>query len=75
MQSRLELAHQFGSMSIPALAVMKNGHIVHQAVGTRPRSAIESKIYDAPILPDLGEWALLDYLLKRNHDHRLNRWS
>ena len=31
-------------MSIPTLVVMKNGQIVNQAVGARPRSAIESML-------------------------------
>ena len=39
-----ELAAQFGVMSIPTLVVMKNGQIVNQAVGARPRSAIESML-------------------------------
>ena len=39
-----ELAAQFGVMSIPTLVVMKNGRIVSQAVGARPRSAIESML-------------------------------
>ena len=39
-----ELARQFGIMSIPTLVVMKNGRIVNQAVGARPRSAIESML-------------------------------
>ena len=39
-----ELARQFGVMSIPMLVVMKNGRIVNQAVGARPRSAIESML-------------------------------
>ena len=39
-----ELARQFGIMSIPTLVVMKNGQIVNQAVGARPRSAIESML-------------------------------
>ena len=39
-----ELAGQFGVMSIPTLVVMKNGRIVSQAVGARPRSAIESML-------------------------------
>ena len=39
-----ELARQFGIMSIPTLVVMKNGRIVSQAVGARPRSAIESML-------------------------------
>lgn len=35
-----ELASQFGVMSIPTLVVIKNGKIVNQAVGARPKSAI-----------------------------------
>lgn len=35
-----ELAGQFGVMSIPALMVMKDGKIVNQSVGARPKAAI-----------------------------------
>ena len=35
-----ELARQFGVMSIPTLVVMKNGKVVNQAVGARPKNAI-----------------------------------
>lgn len=35
-----ELASQFGVMSIPTLVVLKNGKIVNQAMGARPKSAI-----------------------------------
>ena len=35
-----ELAMQFRVMSIPTLLVMKNGRIVNQAVGTRPKAQI-----------------------------------
>ena len=35
-----ELAAQFGIMSIPALMVMKNGKIVDQAIGARPKELI-----------------------------------
>ena len=35
-----ELAGQFGVMSIPTLVVIKNGKIVRQAVGARPKGAI-----------------------------------
>ena len=35
-----ELAAQFGVMSIPTLLVMKNGRIVNQAVGARPKAQI-----------------------------------
>lgn len=35
-----ELASRFGVMSIPTLVVMKNGKIVNQTVGARPKQAI-----------------------------------
>ena len=35
-----ELAGQFGVMSIPTLVVVKDGKIVRQSVGARPKSAI-----------------------------------
>lgn len=35
-----ELAAQFGIMSIPTLVVMKNGTMVHQAVGARSKAQI-----------------------------------
>ena len=35
-----ELASQFGVMSIPTLVVIKDGKIVKQAMGARPKSAI-----------------------------------
>jgi len=35
-----ELAGQFGIMSIPTLVVIKNGKIVNQAMGARPKAAI-----------------------------------
>lgn len=37
-----ELAAQFGVMSIPMLAVIKNGKVVNSAVGARPKSDILS---------------------------------
>lgn len=39
-----ELASQFGVMSIPTLVVMKNGKIVNQSMGARPKSAILSML-------------------------------
>lgn len=39
-----ELASQFGVMSIPTLVVMKNGKIVNQAMGARPKGAILSML-------------------------------
>ena len=35
-----ELASRFGIMSIPTLVVMKDGKVVNQAMGARPKSAI-----------------------------------
>ena len=35
-----ELARQFGVMSIPTLVVMKEGRVVRQAVGVRPKGQI-----------------------------------
>ena len=35
-----ELAARFGVMSIPTLVVMKNGQIVNQTVGARPKAQI-----------------------------------
>ena len=35
-----QLAAQFGVMSIPTLVVMKDGKIVNQAVGARPKNQI-----------------------------------
>lgn len=34
------LANQFGVMSIPTLVVMKDGEVVNQAVGVRPKEQI-----------------------------------
>ena len=34
-----ELASRFGVVSIPTLVVMKNGKIVDQAIGARPKNA------------------------------------
>ena len=35
-----ELASRFGVISIPTLVVIKNGKIVNQAIGVRPKNAI-----------------------------------
>lgn len=37
-----ELAGQFGVMSIPTMVVMKDGKVVNQAMGARPKSQILS---------------------------------
>ena len=39
-----ELAGQFGVMSIPTLVVMKDGKVVNQSMGARPKSAILSML-------------------------------
>ena len=39
-----ELAAQFGVMSIPTLVVMKDGKIVNQAIGARPKAQILSML-------------------------------
>ena len=36
------LASQFGIMSIPTLVVMKDGKVVNQVVGARPKEQIEA---------------------------------
>ena len=35
-----ELAGQFGVMSIPTLLIFKNGKLVNQAVGSRPKASV-----------------------------------
>ncbi|MBR4579184.1 MAG: thioredoxin [Oscillospiraceae bacterium] len=39
-----ELAVQFGINSIPSLLVFRDGKLVNQAVGARPKSAIEAML-------------------------------
>ncbi|MBO5870796.1 MAG: thioredoxin [Clostridia bacterium] len=39
-----ELANMFGVSSIPMLVVMKNGKVVNQAVGARPKEQILSML-------------------------------
>ena len=39
-----DLASEFGIMSIPTLVVMKNGKIVQQVSGARPKEAILTMI-------------------------------
>ncbi len=39
-----ELAIQFGAVSIPMLAVFKNGKLVNQAMGARPKDQILSML-------------------------------
>ncbi len=40
VDEEVELASQFGIMSIPTLVVIENGKIVNQMVGARPKEAI-----------------------------------
>ena len=40
VDEEMELANQFGIMSIPTLVVIENGKIVNQAMGARPKEAI-----------------------------------
>ena len=40
-----ELANKFGIMSIPTLAVMKNGKIIQKVSGARPKNAILQMLY------------------------------
>lgn len=42
-----ELASQFKVMSIPTLLIFKNGAVVNQAVGARPKGEIEKMINSA----------------------------
>lgn len=40
VDEEVELAGQFGIMSIPTLMVIENGKVVNQAMGARPKEAI-----------------------------------
>ena len=40
MDEQPELAGQFGVLSIPMLVVMKDGKVIRQAVGARPKGQI-----------------------------------
>ena len=40
-----ELANKFGIMSIPTLVVMKNGKIIQQVSGARPKNTILQMLY------------------------------
>ena len=40
VDEEVELAEKFGVMSIPMLVVLKNGEVVNQAVGMRPKHQI-----------------------------------
>ena len=45
MDDQPELASKFSMMSIPAWVVLKNGKIVQQVSGARPKEAILAMIY------------------------------
>lgn len=47
VDEEVELAEQFGVMSIPMLVVMKNGEVVNQAVGMKPKHQILEMIDEA----------------------------
>ena len=40
VDEEVELASQFGIMSIPTLVVIEKGKIINQAMGARPKEAI-----------------------------------
>ena len=40
VDEQLELASQFGIMSIPTLLVMENGQVINKSMGARPKNAI-----------------------------------
>lgn len=44
VDEQLELASQFGIMSIPTLMVMENGQVINKAMGARPKNAILSML-------------------------------
>lgn len=46
VDSEPELAGEFGVSSIPTLVVMKNGQIVNQSVGAKPKSQILAMLMD-----------------------------
>jgi thioredoxin 1 len=41
-----ELANEFGVMSVPTLVVLKNGKIVNQSAGARPKQSILAMLED-----------------------------
>ena len=44
VDEQLELASQFGIVSIPTLLVMENGQVVRKSTGARPKNAILSML-------------------------------
>lgn len=47
VDEEVELAEQFGVMSIPMLVVMKNGEVVNQSVGMKPKHQILEMVDEA----------------------------
>ena len=47
VDKEVELAEKFGVMSIPMLVVMKNGEVVNQSVGMRPKHQILEMVDEA----------------------------
>ena len=44
VDEEMELAMEFGISSIPTLAVMKDGQLIHQSAGARPKAQILNMI-------------------------------
>ena len=47
VDEEVELAEKFGVMSIPMLVVLKNGEVVNQSVGMRPKHQILEMVDEA----------------------------
>ncbi|MBR0326109.1 MAG: thioredoxin [Selenomonadales bacterium] len=47
VDEEVELAEKFGVISIPMLVVLKNGEVVNQAVGMRPKHQILEMVDEA----------------------------
>ena len=47
VDEEVELAERFGVMSIPMLVVMKNGEVVNQSVGMKPKHQILEMVDEA----------------------------
>ena len=44
VDEQMELASQFGVMSIPTLLVLEKGRVIHKSVGAKPKNAILSML-------------------------------
>ena len=47
VDEEVELAERFGVMSIPMLVVLKNGEVVNQSVGMKPKHQILEMVDEA----------------------------